>query len=226
MQQRKSKKILIYFFLLLVVGSINNINFNGLKLQNINNINIIGLDIEDKLILLKKIKNFNLNNIFFIGKNDLINEIESNSLVETYFIFKRYPSSIDINIEKTKFLAKINRNGKVFYLGSNGKFTKNYFSNNHLPYIFGSPKIIEFFDIKEIIDKSKISYKEIKNLYFYPSRRWDLELRNNTVIKLPHINTNLALNLALEFLYKEEFKDIKMIDARIENQIILDDRKN
>ena len=226
MQQRKSKKILIYFFLLLVVSSINNINFNDLKLKNVNNINIIGLDIEDKLIFLKKINNFNLNNIFFIRKSDLINEIESNSLVEKYFIFKRYPSSIDINIEKTKFLAKINKNGQVFYLGSNGKFTKNDFSNNQLPYIFGSPEVIEFFDIKEVIDKSKITYKEIKNLYFYPSRRWDLELRNNIIIKLPKDNTNLALNLALEFLYKEEFKDVKMIDARIENQIILDDRKN
>ena len=48
MQQRKSKKILIYFFLLLLVGSINNINLNTLKLQNINDINIIGLDVEDK----------------------------------------------------------------------------------------------------------------------------------------------------------------------------------
>ena len=226
MRQRKSKKILAYFFLFLVVGSINNINFNDLKLQNINNINIVGLDIEDKLILLKKIKNFNLDNIFFISKSNLINEIESNSLVEKYFIFKRYPSSIDINIEKTIFLAKINNNGQVFYLGSNGKFTKNDFSNNQLPYIFGSPEVIEFFDIKEVIDKSKITYKEIKNLYFYPSRRWDLELRNNIIIKLPKDNTNLALNLALEFLYKEEFKDVKMIDARIENQIILDDRKN
>ena len=226
MQQRKSKKILVYFFLLLVVGSINNINFNDLKLQNVNNINIVGLDIEDKLILLKEIKNLNLDNIFFISKSDLINEIESNYLVEKYFIFKRYPSSIDINIEKTIFLAKINKNGQVFYLGSNGKFIKNDFSNNRLPYIFGSPEVIEFFDIKEVIDKSKITYKEIKNLYFYPSRRWDLELRNNIIIKLPKDNTNLALNLALEFLYKEEFKDVKMIDARIENQIILDDRKN
>ena len=226
MQQRKSKKILIYFFLLLVVGSINNINFNDLKLQNVNNINIVGLDIKDKLILLKKINNFNLKNIFFISKSDLINEIESNSLVEKYFIFKRYPSSIDINIEKTKFLAKINKNDQAFYLGSNGKFIKNDFSNNQLPYIFGSPEVIEFFDIKEVIDKSKITYKEIKNLYFYPSRRWDLELRNNIIIKLPKDNTNLALNLALEFLYKEEFKDVKMIDARIQNQIILDDRKN
>ena len=223
MQQRKSKKILIYFFLLILVGSINNINLSDLKLHNINDINIIGLDIKDKSILLKKIKNSDLNNIFLINKKDLINEIELNSLVEKYLIFKRYPSTLDIKIDKTKFLAKINKNGKIFYLGSNGKFTKNDLSNNQLPYIFGNPDIIEFFSIKEIIDKSKISYSEIKNLYFFPSKRWDLELKNNTIIKLPNDNTNLALNLAIEFLYDNEFINNKIIDARIENQIILDD---
>ena len=218
MQQRKSKKILIYFFLLLVVGSINNINFNSLTLQDINNINIVGLDIKDKSSLLKKTKNFNLNNIFSISKIDLINEIESNSLVEKYSVFKRYPSSLDIKIEKTKFLSKINKNGQIFYIGSNKKFIKNDFLNNQLPFIFGNPDVIEFFNIKEIIDKSQISYAEIKNLYFFPSKRWDLELRDNTIIKLPNDNVNLALNLAIEFL-----NDNKFIDARIENQIILDD---
>ena len=218
MQQRKSKKILVYFFLLLVVGSINNINFNSLILQNINNINVVGLDIKDKSSLLKKMENLNLNNIFLISKIDLINEIESNSLVEKYSIFKRYPSSLDIKIEKTKFLSKINKNGQIFYIGSNGKFIKNDFLNNQLPFIFGNPEVIEFFNIKEIIDKSKISYTEIKNLYFFPSKRWDLELRDNTIIKLPNDNISLALNLAIEFL-----DDNKFIDARIENQIILND---
>ena len=218
MQQRKSKKILIYFFLLIVVGSINNINFNSLIFQKINNINIVGLDIKDKLILLKKIEKFNLNNIFSIRKIDLANEVESNSLVENYSIFKRYPSSLDINIKKTKFLAKINKNGQIFYIGSNGKFIKNDSLNNQLPFIFGNPEVIEFFNIKEIIDKSKISYTKIKNLYFFPSKRWDLELRDNTIIKLPNDNINLALNLAIEFL-----NDHKFIDARIKNQIILND---
>ena len=218
MQQRKSKKILIYFFLLLIVGSINSINFNGLKLQNINNINIIGLGNKDKSNLIKQIENFNLNNIFLIRKIDLTNEIESNSLVENYSIFKRYPSSLEINIEKTKFLAKINKNGQIFYIGSNGKLIKNNSVNNQLPFIFGNPEVIEFFEIKEIIDKSKISFSEIKNLYFFPSKRWDLELRDNTIIKLPNDNVNLVLNLVMEFL-----DDNKFIDARIKNQIILDD---
>jgi cell division protein FtsQ len=222
MQHRKSKKILIYFFLLLIVGSINNININGLKLQSIKNINIIGLDIKDKKILLKKIKNFNTNNIFSISKSDLINEIEQNSLVEEYLIFKRYPSSIDINIKKTKFLAKINQEGKIYFLGSNGKFTKAGHFNNQLPFIFGNPEVIDFLNIKKIIDKSKISYSNIKNFYFFPSKRWDLELRDNTVIKLPNDNIHHALNLTLEFLNNENFKN-KIIDARIKNQIILND---
>ena len=218
MQQLKSKKILIYFFLLLIVGSINNINFNSLKLQNINNIDITGLDIKDKSILLTEIQNFDLNNIFLIAKMDLANEIESNSLVENYFVFKKYPSSLNIDIEKTQFLAKINKNGQIFFIGSNGKFIKNDSLNNELPFIFGNPTVKEFFKIREIIDKSKISYSEIKNLYFYPSKRWDLELKDNTIIKLPIDDIDRALNLAIEFL-----DDNKLIDARIENQIILND---
>ena len=219
MHQRKSKKILIYFFLLLIVGSTNNINFNGLELQKINNVNISGLDIKDKSTLLKKIENFNLSSIFLISKIEIKNEIESNSLVENYSVFKRYPSSLNINIEKTKFLAKINKNGQIFFIGSNGKLIqkKNYL-HNQLPFIFGNPEVIDFFNIKEIIDKSKISYSEIKNLYFFPSKRWDLELKNNTIIKLPNDNINFVLNLAIEFI-----DDNKFIDARIENQIILDD---
>ena len=223
MHQRKSKKILLYFFLLFLVGSINNIDINDLKLQSITNINIIGLEDKDNSILLEKIKDLNLKSIFLINKNNLINQIESNSLVEKYFIFKKYPSSLNINIEKTNFLARINKNGKIFVLSSNGKLTKNTYSSNQLPFVFGNPDIVEFFNIKKTIDESKISYEEIKNLYFFLSKRWDLELKNNIIIKLSNDNTKEGLKLALEFLHSNEFKDIKIIDARIKNQIILND---
>ena len=223
MHQRKSKKILLYFFLLFLVGSINNIDINDLKFQSITDINIIGLEDKDNSILLKKIKDLNLESIFLINKNNLINQIESNSLVEKYFIFKKYPSSLNINIKKANFLARINKNGKIFVLVSNGKLIENTYSSNQLPFVFGNPDIVEFFNIKKTIHESKISYEEIKNLYFFLSKRWDLELRNNIIIKLPNENTEEALKLALEFLHINEFKDIKIIDARIKNQIILND---
>ena len=223
MHQRKSKKILIYFFLLFLVGSINNININNLKFQSIKNINVTGLENEDNSIISKKIKNLKLDNIYLINKKDLKTQIESNNLVEKYFIFKKYPSSLDINIDKTSFLARISKNGKIYDLGSNGKLIENKYSNNQLPFVFGNPEIIEFFNIKKIIDESQISFEEIESLYFFLSKRWDLELRNNIIIRLPNDNIKESLKLASEFLHNNEFKDIKIIDARIKNQIILND---
>jgi len=223
MHQRKSKKIAIYFSLLFLVGSINNIDINDFKFQKVKNINVFGLEDKDNLIISKKIENLNLGNIFLINQKDLRTQMESNSLVEKYFIFKRYPSSLNININKIKFLARISKNGKIYELGSNGKLIENRHSNNKLPFVFGNPEIIEFFNIKKIIDESQISYGEIKNLYFFLSKRWDLELRNNIIIKLPNDNIKEGLKLALEFLHSNEFKDIKIIDARIKNQIILND---
>jgi cell division protein FtsQ len=221
MHQRKGKKILIYFFLLFIVGSINNTNLNNLKFKNINNINIVGLEDIDNSILLKKINSINLKNIFSINKNEVANIINSNDLVEKYFIFKKYPSSIDINIQKTKFLARINNSGKIFIVGSNGRLIKNNFSNSKLPFIFGNPDINEFLKFKKTIDQSKISYNEIMNLYFFSSKRWDLELNNNIIIKLSKNNIKESLELIFEFMHNNNFKDIKIIDARINNQIIL-----
>ena len=223
MHQRKGKKILIYFFLLFVVGSINNINLNNLKFQRIEDIKVLGLGNENNLILLQEIKDLNLDNIFFINGKEINNLISSNSLVEKYEIFKRYPSSLDIKIQKTKFLVKINVNGKIFLVGSNGKLSENNFHNNQLPFIFGNPKIQDFLDFKKNIEQSKFSYDEIKNLYFFPSRRWDLELKNNITIKLSKDYVKESLQLAFEFLHNNDFRDIKIIDVRIKNQIILND---
>jgi cell division protein FtsQ len=223
MHQRKSKKILIYLFLLFLVGSINNIHINNLNLLSVKEINVTGLENENSTLSKKIERLLKLDNIYLINKKDLNTLIESNNLVEKYFIFKRYPSSLNINIDKTNFLAKISKNGKIYDLASNGKLIENRHSNRQLPFVFGNPEIVEFFNIKKIIDESQISFEEIESLYFFLSKRWDLKLRNNIIIKLPNDNTKEGLKLVSEFLHNNEFKDIKIIDARIKNQIILND---
>ena len=221
MHQQKGKKILIYFFLLILVGSINNIDLNSLKFEEVKDINVDGLEEEENSILLKEVHNLNLDNIFFVNREDIKNQIESNSLVEKYNIFKRYPDTLNIKIEKTKFLARINNNGKIYFVGSNGKLSKNNLSNVQLPFIFGKPKIKEFLHFKKIIDESKFSYNEIKNFYFFSSKRWDLQLKNNIIIKLSSSYPKDSLQLAFEFLHNNDLTDIKIIDARVKNQIIL-----
>ena len=223
MQVRKSKKILIYFLLLLTVCSINNIALNKISFSNVSNINVLGLGDENNNLLHENIINLKLGNIFFINKQELINLITSNSLVEKYDIFKVYPSSLYIDIKKTEFLARINQNGNNYIIGSNGKLSNNNLYNKDLPFIFGRPKINEFLKLKKTIDISRLKFKEIKNLYYFPIGRWDIELKNNILIKLPDKNINQTLELVFDFLNNDNLNGIKVVDARIKNQIILND---
>jgi cell division protein FtsQ len=223
MHQRKGKKIIIYLILLISVGSINNIELNKIKFSEIKNIKVSGLDSKSNIILLDNIKNLNLDNIFFINGKEINNIINSSNLIEKYNIFKKYPSSLDINIEKTKFLAKINKNGKILIVGSNGRLSENNFNNKSLPFIFGKINIEEFLKFKKIIDQSKFSYEDIKNLYFFSSKRWDLELNNNMIIKISKNNIEESLMYAYEFIKNQNLKDIRIIDLRVANQIIIND---
>ena len=223
MHQQKGKIILIYFFLFLILGSINNNSLNRIQLEKIKNIKISGLDEDENINLLEKILNLNLENIFLLNGNEISKIISSNSLVENYEMFKKYPHTLDIKIEKTNFLAKINSNGKIFLVGSNGKLSNIKFSDKELPFIFGKPEIDEFIKFTNIIDQSKFSLNEIKNLYFFPSKRWDVEFKNNIILKLSKNHVRLSLDQAFELLNDNNFRHIKIIDARIKNQIILND---
>ena len=223
MHQRKGKKIFIYLFLLLIVGSINNTALTKIEFKNIKNIEISGLSENENINLLKDIKDLNLDNIFFIDRNKISKIINSNSLVESYEIFLKYPQTLDIKIKKTIFLAKININGKIFLIGSNGKLIDIISLDKEVPFIFGKPQINEFIQLLNIIEKSKFSFNEIKNLYFFPSRRWDLEFKNNIILKLSKDNTQLSLDQAFEIINDKNLDNIKVVDARIKNQIILND---
>ena len=225
MPQRKGKKILIYFFLLLLVGSINNEMINSFKLKKIKNINVLGLGHNDNQVLLYDIIDLKLGNIFFLDKKNINKIINSNTLIHDYEIFKRYPHSIDVNVKRTKFLAKIKYNNKIFLIGSNGKLSplKHKDKNNYLPFIFGKPEIDQFLKFKRIIDNSKFTYKDIDNLFFFSTERWDIQFKNDLLIKLPSENIKKTLDLVSDFLIENNNNSIKIVDARIKNQIILDD---
>jgi len=216
MHQKKGKKILIYFILFLIVSSINNSELTKIQFKKIKSIQISGLNQNQNLNLLESIKELNL-------KNKISKIIVSNSLVESYEIFKKYPYALDIKIKRTGFLAKINNNGKTFLIGTNGKLSDVKFSDKELPFIFGKPKIGEFINFTNIIGQSKLSLDQVKNLYFFPSKRWDLELKNNVILKLSKDHTKLSLDQAFEIINDNNFNDIKVVDARIINQIILND---
>ena len=63
MHQQKGKKILIYLFLFLIVGSINNTVLTKIRFETIKSIQISGLNQNQNINLLKSIKELNLKNL-------------------------------------------------------------------------------------------------------------------------------------------------------------------
>ncbi len=223
MHLRKGKKFLVYFLLLISLSSINNFELKDFKFFKNVNIEISGFNSEENKSLLEKIKKINLKNIFFLKSKEIDQIIKSNSLIEKYSITRIYPSTIYIKIYKTNFLARIKSENQIYLVGSNGKLSKNNFAKDNLPFIFGSPDIAEFLKFKDIIDDSKLSYEDVKNIYFFSSKRWDLKLKNNILIKLPKIITTDFLNDLIEFINNDHMNDILIVDARIKNQIIINE---
>ena len=223
MHQKKSKKILLFLFLFIFIGTINNKNLVHKNFFKINEILIFGLDEEKKKKIIENLNFLKLNNLFYLNKVEIINVISANNIVESFSVFKRYPSSLDITIIETKFLAQLKKDGKNFYLGSNGKLIKAETIRQDIPFIFGEFKIDDFFQLKEVIDNSEFNFNEIKNLFSYKSGRWDMETNSGILLKLPKYDIKKSINLFLDLLESDKFNNINEIDLRQRNQIIINE---
>jgi len=221
MHQRTNRKIIIYLFLFAILASFNNFKYINLKLFKIDLINISGLNDTENSNLYEKIIGYKKKNIFFIDNLEISKNINSNNLVEKFWVFKEYPSTININLIKTNFLGITKINNIDYLIGSNGKLIKK--RNDQvidLPFIFGSIDANDFLILKEILDKSNFNISKIENFYYFKSNRWDIKTKKGLVIRLPsEINVNL-INTVNQIIEDENFKNIKTLDFRQTNQII------
>ena len=223
MPQQINKKFFIFLLLFLFLGTITNKNLNQTKFLKINNISVSGLDsLENKKILedLKFLKN---QNIFLINKKKIFELMNSNNLIETYSVFKKYPSTIELEVKETNYLALISKNGKNYFFGSNGKLIEVKYDDSELPFIYGNFKKTDFFELKEILEIFQFEFRNIKNLFYFPSGRWDIEMKSGILIKLPKKKLKDSIELSLKILKENSFQNIKTLDLRQNNLIIVNE---
>tara|TARA_B100001057_G_scaffold482620_1_gene558277 strand:+ start:722 stop:1393 length:672 start_codon:yes stop_codon:yes gene_type:complete len=218
-----NKKILLYISIFLIIGTVNNKNLNNLQFPKIKQINVSGLSNEKNLKILESLEPIKVYNLFFLDRFRIDELIRSNNYIEELTVFKKYPSSLNIMLKETSLLAYVNKDGKNLYLGSNGNLIDSLNKVEEAPFIFGDFKIKEFFILKKIIDKSNFQYNEIKNLFFFPSNRWDIETYSGVIIKLPKDELEKSLKLSLQILKDMNKKKIVIIDLRQKNQVIINE---
>ena len=136
---------------------------------------------------------------------------------------KKFPTTLEIHVQKTKIIANRNIDGLNFLVGSNGKLIQKKKIKTDIPFLFGKFENKEFFKLKKMIDLSELNYEDVEKIYFFNSKRWDIKLKNGQLLKLPKEKLVEAIDLSIKLISKDEFKDIKIIDTRIINQVILNE---
>ena len=117
MLRRINKKILVYIsFFFILFSTLNNNNFLKVKFIGINQINIYGLNEMRILKLEGKIRYFKRYKFIFLDKIQIQKHLDSFNIIENYSIFKKYPASLEIKINKTNYLANVHQKEKIFFL--------------------------------------------------------------------------------------------------------------
>ena len=211
--------LLIITFLFL-----NTINFKheSLIFSNIKEIKVIGLENHLNSSIQNKLNYLKDNHIFSINKKKLTQSLNQFNYIENFKVYKLYPNNILLSIKQTTFLGSTLKNNKKYLVGSNAKLIDYDLFPQYmdLPLIYGNFKPEDFILLKKQIKNSPIDFYNIKNFFFYPSQRWDIQNKNNIIIKLPNQNIDDALIMAKKIINNNNFKS-DTIDLRIKNQIIL-----
>ena len=217
----KKNKVIIYLILLFILSTtsgkfaVSQNNYSSIDYK----INIEGLSNIQNLKISNELSNLFYKDIFFMDKKEINNIMNKYNFIEEYSIKRIYPSTINVKIKPTKYLARTSNDNKLL-VGANGKLIKNEENNEILPYIFGEFNSTDFLDLKKNIEQSKFTFKELKTLYFFQSNRWDILTNNDILIKLPLNNSLESLNLAYKIISNDEIEK-KIIDLRVKNHLII-----
>ena len=192
----------------------------------ISKFNIKEIIIENNVLLSEKDIKRSLSSIYdknllFLKNKEIEEKIIQNSFIDSFNIKKKYPNTLKIKIFEKKPIAILFNQKINFYLCQKIDFFDFYELQNYknLPYVFGNKDDFSIF--YKNLKKINFPFIMIKKYTFYKTNRWDLETMDNKVIKLPVTNYTSSLKNYLNLKEKKEFKNYKVFDYRIRNQLIL-----
>ena len=201
--------------------------FISQKKITINKFKIQEIEIENNIILgdqeLINFFSFLLNrNIIFLNSNEIKKKIEKKSFIKKLEIKKIFPDKIVLKIfEKKPTAILIDKRKKIFYLGENIELIeyRDILEYEDLPIVYGDH--INFKKFFNNLIKINFPIDQIKRYRFLEINRWDIEMNDKKILKLPAENYTKDLINYMSIKDKANFEKYKIFDYRLNNQLIL-----
>ena len=218
-------KLYLYLFFLIFLSSIFNFKFleNYQDKFRLKSININGVSYEEKKYIEEELNKLKNKSIFDIKENNVTEVLTKFNFIESVYVKKIIPSTINVNLSKTSILAKTFINGEEFYIGKNGKYINpdQIFKKYKTATVFGEFEIKEFLNLYNVLNNHQLEIGKIKQYYYFKNRRWDLVFSNDLTLKLPSKNKSDSIKIFKQLMDNDNLINTKIIDLRVFNQIIM-----
>ena len=227
---KNTYKIIFLLILLILLSTytpkgLNSLSENNSNFFKIKNIQVTNTNLINKNIIIKKLDNIYTKNILTINKKDIENPLKDIDFLEKIQVKKKYPDTIFIKVFETFPIAITTKKEKKYYLDSSSNliiYNKDLNFYEVLPNIFGKNVENYFADFLKKLEENNFPYKEIKNYYCFEVGRWNLQLSDDRIIKLPYSKIISAIKKSIQLLNDKEFKNYNIIDLRIHDKIIVE----
>ncbi len=213
----KKKKIFFYSFLLILLSTPLNLKYNSFikDIFKIKNIKIVPNE-----LVFEEVYNLLNQNIFKLNNSNLKNFLNKYTYLKSIEIKKIYPDTLEVLITKSSPIAIIDNQISFTYLGDNGRVFKDNKEYNFIPILKGEIDIAEAIVVLNLLDKSFYKLEDIKEIIFFPTKRINIILKDNKILKFPIYIDLKYINSTYNFL-KTIKTEKQIIDFRILERIIL-----
>ena len=193
--------------------TIKNLTINEIRFENNKIISTEEL-IKDLSFLYNK-------NIIFLNTLEIKKKLKKNSFIESLQVKKVYPNKLVIKIFEKQPIAIILHENKKFFLGKKFELIKykKISKYENLAVINGDKKSFKklFINLKNIKFPSDL----VKKYELQKIGRWNIELIDGRLIKLPINNYKKSLKNFLKIKTDRNFEKYKIFDYRLKGQLIL-----
>ena len=161
-------------------------------------------------------------NIIFLNSYEIKKRINKKSFIEKFEIKRVFPDKLIIKVfDKERIAPFKDQKKKKFYLGKKIdliEFRKIQKYEN-LPTVEG--ELNSFKILYGNLIKINFPTEKILSYRYFKANRWDIEMINKKIIKLPEKNYTESLTNFMRIKDKSNFEKYKIFDYRLNNQLVL-----
>ena len=194
--------------------TLNNFEIKEIKIEN-NEI------LEDQELM----NNFSFlysKNIIFLNSYELKKNIDQKGFIEKIEIKKIFPDKLMIKVfEKKPIAILIDKYKKKYYLDKKNDLIEYFEISKYknLPVVKGDHK--SFKKLFNNLIRVNFPVEQVHSYHFFMAGRWDIKMKDETIIKLPTKNYIKDLINFMSIKNKTNFEKYKIFDYRLNNQLIL-----